>query len=102
MKYIAKDWDGLCRFLGDGRIELDTNSVEPTIGPIALNRKNALCAGHDAGAQNRAIIASLIETRKLNGIKPHGYLSGVLTAIAGGHKQADTKEHLPWNYAAPV
>jgi len=62
LKYIAKYWDGLCLFLTDGRIEMDNNAVERTIRPIALNRKNALFAGHDAGAQNWAIIASLIET----------------------------------------
>ena len=102
LKYIAKYWDGLCLFLDDGRIELDNNPVERTIRPIALNRKNALFAGHDAGAQNWAVIASLIETCKLNGIEPHGYLSGILTAIAGGHKQTDIKELLPWNYAKSV
>ncbi|WP_340252206.1 transposase domain-containing protein, partial [Sulfitobacter pontiacus] len=90
------------RFLDDGRIELDSNAVERTIRPIALNRKNALFAGHDAGAQNWAAIASLIETCKLNGIEPHGYLSGVLKAIAGGHKQTDINQLLPWNYVNPV
>ena len=98
LKYIAKYWDGLCQFLEDGRLELDNNPVERTIRPIALNRKNALFAGHDAGAQNWAVIASLIETCKLNSIEPHAYLSGVLTAIARGHKQADINELLPWNY----
>lgn len=102
LKYIAKYWDGLCLFLNDGHIEIDNNTVERTIRPIALNRKNALFAGHDAGAQNWAVIASLIETCKLNGIEPHGYLSGVLTAIAGGHKQTDIKELLPWSYAKSV
>ena len=102
LKYIAKYWDGLCLFLNDGRIELDNNAVERTIRPIALNRKNALFAGHDAGAQNWAVIASLIETCKLNGIEPHAYLSGVLTAIAGGHKQSDIRDLLPWNYAETV
>ena len=102
LKYIAKYWDGLCRFLTDGRIELDNNPVERTIRPIALNRKNALFAGHDAGAQNWATIASLIETCKLNGIEPHRYLSGVLTAITDGHKQTDINQLLPWNYAKNV
>jgi len=102
LKYIAKYWDGLIRFLDDGRIEMDNNPVERTIRPIALSRKNALFAGHDAGAQNWAVIASLVETCKLNGIEPHGYLSGVLTAIAQGHKQADIDQLLPWNYAKPV
>lgn len=94
----AKYWDGLILFLDDGRIELDSNAVERTIRPIALNRKNALFAGHDAGAQNWAVIASLVETCKLNRIEPHGYLSGVLTAIAGGHKQSDIRDLLPWNF----
>ena len=102
LKYIAKYWDGLCLFLTDGRIELDNNAVERTIRPIALNRKNTLFAGHDAGAQNWAIIASLIETCKLNGTEPHGYISGTLTAIAQGHKQADIKTLLPWNYVKAV
>lgn len=39
LKYIAKYWEGLCRFIDDGRIELDSNAVERTIRPIALNRK---------------------------------------------------------------
>lgn len=98
LKYIAKYWDGLILFLHEGRIELDNNTVERTIRPIALNRKNARFAGHDAGAQNWAVIASLIETCKLNGVEPHAYLSGVLTAIAGGHKQTDINGLLPWNY----
>lgn len=102
LKYIAKYWDGLILFLSDGRIEIDNNTVERTIRPIALNRKNALFAGHDAGAQNWAVIASLIETCKLNGIEPHAYLCGVLTAIAGGHKQTHINELLPWNYAKTV
>ena len=96
LKYIAKYWDGLILFLNDGRIELDNNAVERTIRPIALNRKNALFAGHDAGAQNWAIVASLIETCKLNGIEPHGYLTQTLTAIADGHKQSRIEELLPW------
>lgn len=102
LKYIAKYWDGLILFLSDGRIEIDNNTVERTIRPIALNRKNALFAGHDTGAQNWAVIASLIETCKLSGIEPHAYLSGVLTAIAGGHKQTNINKLLPWNYVSTV
>ncbi|TWC81423.1 transposase [Rhizobium sp. SJZ105] len=62
LAYIIKYWDGLKLFLSDGRVEIDSNSVERTIRPIALNRKNALFAGHDAGAENWATIASLVET----------------------------------------
>jgi transposase len=102
LKYIAKYWDGLCLFLTDGRIEIDSNPVERTIRPIALNRKNALFAGHDAGAENWGIIASLIETCKLNSIDPHAYLTATLSAIVNGHKQSRIDDLLPWNYAAHV
>jgi transposase len=98
LKYIAKYWDGLILFLDDGRIEMDSNAVERTIRPIALQRKNALFAGHDAGAQNWAMLASLIETCKLNRIEPHNYLTGILTAILNGHKQKDIDHLLPWNF----
>lgn len=98
LKYIAKYWDGLCLFLADGRIEMDNNAVERTIRPIALNRKNALFAGHDAGAANWGVIASLIETCKLNAVDPHAYLAKTLKAIVAGHKQSQIKDLLPWNY----
>ena len=98
LKYITKYWDGLILFLTDGRIEMDSNAVERTIRPIALQRKNALFAGHDAGAQNWAMLASLIETCKLNGVEPHSYLTGVLTAIVNGHKQKDIELLQPWNF----
>jgi len=62
LTYIAKYWDGLCVFLSDGRIEIDNNAVERNIRPIALNRKNALFAGHDSGADNWETTASLVET----------------------------------------
>lgn len=97
-KYIAKYWDGLCLFLTDGRTEMDNNAVERTIRPIALNRKNALFAGHDVGATNWGTIASLIETCKLNSVDPHTYLARTLTAIVAGHKQSQINELLPWNY----
>lgn len=98
LKYIAKYWAGLNLFLTDGRIEIDNNPVERTIRPIALNRKNALFAGHEAGAQNWAMLASLIETCKLNAVEPHAYISGILSAVVNGHKQSGIDDLLPWNF----
>jgi len=70
IRYARSRWEGLTRFLDDGRIEIDTNVVERAIRPIALNRKNALFAGSDGGGEHWAIIASLIETCKLRGMDP--------------------------------
>lgn len=102
LRYIARFWQGLILFVSDGRIEIDNNAVERTIRPIALNRKNALFAGHDAGAENWGIISSLIETAKLNKIEPHAYLTATLQAIVNGHKQRQIEQLLPWNYTVKV
>jgi transposase len=49
IRYGLKHWEGLTRFVDDVRIEMDSNTVERSIRPIALNRKNALFAGGDEG-----------------------------------------------------
>jgi transposase len=96
IRYGLNHWEGLERFLEDGRIEIDTNVVERSMRPIALNRKNALFAGHDAGAENWACLASLIETCKLNGIDPQAYLTDVLTRLVNLWPAARIDELLPW------
>ena len=98
IRYTLSRWQGLTRFLDDGRIEIDSNVVERSIRPIALNRKNALFAGSDAGAEHWAVIASLIETCKLNGVEPLGYIADVLTRIVNGHLNSRIDDLLPWAY----
>jgi transposase len=101
IRYALSRWEGLTRFIDDGRIELDNNTVERSIRPIALNRKNALFAGSDGGAEHWATIASLIETCKLNDIDPLAYLTDVLTRIVNGHPNSDIDQLLPWAYRQP-
>jgi transposase len=98
--YLMNHWDGLCVYLNDGRVEMDNNPVENLIRPLTLNRKNALFAGHDEGAQNWARLASLIGTCKLNGVEPFAYMKATLEALAAGHRNADIDMLLPWNFSA--
>ena len=100
IRYALHHWDGLTRFLDDGRIELDNNVVERGIRPIVLNRKNALFAGHDQGAENWACIASLIETCKLHGVDPQAYLADVLTKLVNLWPASRLDELMPWASAA--
>jgi transposase len=100
IRYALNHWDGLTRFLDDGRIELDTNLVERSIRPIVLNRKNALFAGHDQGAENWACIASLIETCKLHGVDPQTYFTDVLTKLVNLWPASRLDELMPWAWAA--
>src|SRR3954464_13551505 len=98
IRYALSRWKGLTRFIDDGRVELDNNAVERAIRPIALNRKNALFAGSDGGADHWATVASLIETCKLNDVDPLAYLTDVLTRIVNGHPNSDIDKLLPWAY----
>jgi len=103
IRYTLSHWKGLLRFVDDGRIEIDSNTVERSIRPLTLNRKNALFAGSDGGGEHWAIIASLIETCKLNAIDPLHYLADVITKIVNGHPNTLIDELLPWAYpASPI
>ena len=96
IRYALTRWDGLSRFIDDGRIDLDSNTVERSIRPLALNRKNALFAGLDEGGDNWAVIATLIECCKLNGVNPHDWLTGTLASLADGHPANRVAELMPW------
>jgi transposase len=93
---------GLTRFVDDGHIEIDSDTVERSIRPIALNRKNALFAGSDSGGEHWAIIASIVETCELSGVDPHAYLADALTKIVNGHLNGQIGELLPWACLPPA
>lgn len=93
-------WAGLSHFLDDGGVAIDSNVVERAIKPTALNRKNALFAGSDGGAEHWAVIGSLVEICKLNAVDPQYYLADVIARIVAGHRQSQLDDLLPWAYAA--
>ena len=88
IRYALRHWTGLLLFLDDGRLELDTNTIERAIRPIALGRKNSLFAGSDGGARHWAIVASLVATAKLNGVEPLAWLTDVLERMVSGQTKA--------------
>ena len=98
IRYALSRWVALSRFLDDGRIELDTNTVERAIRPVTLGRKNHLFAGSDGGADRWAVVASLLATAKLNGVEPFAYLKDVLERLTEGHPMSRLDELLPWNW----
>ncbi|HEX3363922.1 IS66 family transposase [Phenylobacterium sp.] len=101
IRYNLAHWSGLTRFLNDGRLEADNNSVERTMRPIALGRRNHLFAGDDGGAETWAILASLLNTARLNDIDPFVWLNDVLEQIVSGQTKAnDLDRLLAWNWKA--
>jgi hypothetical protein len=99
IRYGLNHWHGLVRFLDDGRIEIDSNTVERSIRAIALDRKNSLFAGHDLGAEGWAMHASLLETCKLNRVDPLAWMTDVLTKLVNLWPASRIDELMPWAYA---
>jgi transposase len=98
IRYSLGRWELLCRFLDDGRVELDTNTVERAIRPVTLGRKNHLFAGSDGGADRWATVCSLITTAKLNNVEPFAYFQNVLARMSSGHPMSRLDDLLPWNW----
>jgi len=96
--YSLKRWDGLTRYLDDGAIEIDNNAAERALRGPVLSRKNFLFAGADSGGERAAVLYTLLETAKLNGLDPERYLRDVLSCIAE-HPINRIHELLPWNLA---
>ena len=88
-------------YLDHGHLELDNNSAERAMRPIALGRKNYLFMGSEGGGKAAAIAYTLIETAKLNKVDPQAWLCWVLERISD-HKITRLDELMPWCYAAPA
>jgi len=99
MAYMLRRQDGFRLFLDDGHIEIDSNLVENAIRSPAMNRRNALFAGHDEGGRNWARFASLIATCKMNSVEPYAYLHDIFIKLANGHLAKDIDALMPWAYA---
>jgi len=100
IRYGTKRWDAFTRFLDDGRLEIDNNTAERAIRPIAIGRKNWLFAGSEAGGERAAAICSVIETAKMNGLEPQAYIADIIAKIAGDWPASRWDELMPWNWTA--
>jgi transposase len=96
IRYALNHREGLQRFLEDGRVDMDSNTVERAIRPVVLSRKNALFASGDDGGRRWADLASLVETCKLNGVDPQRYLTDLLTGLVNGWPNSRIDELMPW------
>lgn len=85
-------------YLDNGFLEIDNNTAERAVKPIALGRKNWMFAGSERGGKAMAIAFTLIETAKLNNVDPQAWLTWVLARIAD-HKINRVQELLPWEFS---
>ena len=104
-QYALNRWEALAAYLADGRLSIDNTLAERQLRGIALTRKNFLSLGSDTGGECAAIIYTVAETAKLNGLDPEAYIAAVIDGLFRGHTINHLSELLPWNFkpsAAPV
>jgi len=100
LTYATNQREALRRFLDDAKLPLDNNFAERGLRIFALGRKNFLFAGHVEGAQNLAVLQSIVATCRLHGVNPYEYVKDLLLRIQT-HPARDIDELLPWNWRPP-
>jgi len=97
IKYTLDYWDGLIRFLDDGRLEIDNNSTERMIKIFVMARKNFMFSDTTNGADALGVHFSMVLTAQLHGLDPTQYYVHVLKAIPYCKTFEDYEKLLPWN-----
>lgn len=104
LKYSLNRKDELSMILEDGEIPLDNSASERAIRPFTIARKNFVLIDTVHGAEASAIIFSLVETAKANGLKIYEYLKYLLTEIPkhmDDHDDSFVEDMLPWSDNLP-
>ena len=102
IQYALSRWEALTRYAGDGRLAIDNNVAERALRGIAITRKNFLFLGSETGGQRAAILYTVLESAKLNGLDPEAYLADIIDRMAKGHPINRLAELLPWNWPHPA
>lgn len=94
--YTLRQWHKLIRYVDDGRLSIDNNRAERAIKPFVIGRKNWLFSNTSSGANASAILYSLIETAKANGVSPFDYLEWLLEEMPKNPENIDAL--MPWRW----
>ncbi len=100
IQYSLNHWTALNNFLLDGRLEIDNNLAERTIKPFVIARKNFLFVDNPRGAKASAIIFSIIESAKDNGLNPFKYIEYLLEKLPNS-TSSELDRCLPWSEDLP-
>jgi len=95
--YLHNQWPRLVRYIARGDLPIDNNPAENAIRPFVIGRKAWLFADTQAGARASALIYSLVETAKANGLEPYTWLSTVLRELPAATSVEHFEALLPWN-----
>ena len=96
MAYLAKFWPKLIRYVERGDTPIDNNRCENAIRPFVMGRKAWMFSATPAGARASALIYSLVETAKANGVEPYLWLSTVMRELPAARTAEDYEALMPW------
>ena len=97
VSYALNQWPRLIGYLEDGQLAPDNNAAENAIRPFVVGRKNWLFSGTPEGAEASALLYSLIETAKANGLEPYAYLRYIFERLPLASSLAELEALLPWS-----
>lgn len=95
--YAIGQWDYVSRYIDDGRLSIDNNIAEREIKAFVIGRKNWLFADSVEGAEANAVMYSLVQTAKANGLDPYKYLYHVFERMPYMQNSQEVQSLLPWN-----
>ena len=95
LSYLHKNWDKLTVYTEQAYLNIDNNPAENAIRPFVIGRKNGLFSDTPKGAKASAMLYSIIETAKANGLEPFAYLSHVFKELPGAQSLEDIEALLP-------
>ncbi len=97
LAYLQKYWQRLTRYTERGDLPIDNNRCENAIRPFVLGRKAWLFSDTPAGAHSSAVIYSLLQTARVNGVEPYLWLRHVLRKLPAAQTVDEVEALLPWN-----
>jgi hypothetical protein len=102
IQYALSRWDTLTRYADDGRLAIDNNVAERALRDIAITRKNFLFLGSEVGGERAAVLYTVLESAKLNGLDPQAWLTAVIQRMATGHPNNRLAKLLPWHWQPQI
>jgi transposase len=97
LAYMQTYWHGLSRYTERGDLPIDNNRCENAIRPFVVGRKSWLFADTAAGAHASAVVYSLVQTAKANGLEPYAWLRRVMRDLPKATTVEEVEALLPWN-----
>jgi transposase len=101
LAYMQNLWPLLTRYTERHDLPVDNNRAENSIRPFVIGRRSWLFSDTPAGAHSSAVIYSLVETAKANGVEPYAWLRRVLRELPAAKTVEDVEALLPWNLRLP-